>query len=570
MGLSRLSIVILLFLSLAWGCTATRWVPLNNPAVDRSEPTLLEEGFLPELIETPRFANPIYTFSLARHRETRYPLRVQKERTLQDYKPNWPLWSLGLGSAIASFYMSRTGDFNSTTELGIRSNMFLLGGLGIMTGTLLNMKPTGTPIRTGEIVLLKQEGSVVELDTSKFRGEEYIPLRSSVQHPVIGLVEINDFWQKGSYQIDLQTVTNWPVIRSLDPGVVGVRVITDNDTMDVSTPVSDFMYPYVTVSSEIAVLYTSAEETSNNAIIEIERGSKLQFNRLVDEEWIEAQFGISQVFIKQNKVILGWEFPIREELNVVRGQTVPFGRIDVERGLSGVNKTLPNARAFLFAPEIYASTVDQENQGRGLRLMNYYATELFGIRSKNVAEFTDSLTQERVFESLNSISEQDDLFIYLSGEAEFDLDFGILLKVDRQEAKLSVRELVLQLSRKAPRSVTMLFDAHVKDGQRDTWVQEWGLLWSILKNERTQVSMFVNTSLPNKYRWYSNPAFDIDFKHRIFTYFFAKGLKEGLSGQELISFLKSEVDFASRNVHDEPQIPLIFGENVPILSPSNR
>lgn len=574
---------VLLFLHivlLTSACTRDLWVLSEAPVIDRSEPKVVNSDFEIRVEKTPDRIDATMEFGLYQIREVEYPLRIQKERFLQRYKPRWISWVLGIGAASAGFYLARSASFEQSSEFDNRSsNMYFYSSLGLFAGSFLLQKPIGTPISTGEVVLLQQQGTSQLRDT--ISATQIVPTRLDIDlsHPNIPSTTISALWNSGSYSIDLATAVEWRPVSRTDPPPVEIWITSESSSKSLEIPIEQFMTPYVYITKQSAEIYSDTTNTAfgANMFTELSSGSRLRYlSGSASAEYWKVELGPTPVFVRQADVRIRWEFGIVETTReIVRGKRIPYGRLEVEKDLPQAASQNSGALAILVSNTLKMEKDHAEIVRRDNRMMSNYLETTLGVDEDRIFFFPNDTSFQWLdalqFETNQPFWATDTagpMYLYYSGPSHFTREKGLILgSEDSGNSILQLVErsdenwfsgcfLILETAPSTRKEDEGALYVHLQDVLREM-DQKFGNVGIFLAAE-PNTDNFLYVSAPQK----------IDFRHSMFTYMWCDALRQGyFTVNALKNFLERELPFKSRRLHEKPQRAMVFSGDFDTILP---
>ena len=565
-------LLIILFFSIS--CTSSRWVVVDQNATDeRIDPVILEERNILQVTDEPTIDNPVVTYGIFTVADQQFVQRIQVERTIQRYRPRWGYLALGLAGATFAALAANT----STVLPSVSSEARLPLNVTAASLALLsfsNMQPTGEPIFTGETELMRRSGTEIISDTLRSRfndvelevfAEVYLDNSRIFSHDEIGL-------SGGALSINLAQVADFIEGDISDDTSVSVTLAYNDESLNHTFNVADFLSPYVLITSPVAVLRNAPVQNDLNVITEVGEGSSLQLINRDPEGWFRVRFGGSEVFINSNVGEVEWLAEgTGDAPDVFEFREVPFGEIDVENSVPILKPRNSNDRAIILTNGFAEEADVRAYLDRDHELFTFYMRHALQMAENQIHFIRVDSTRDWKAE-LKAVSEIDgdgSLFVYLSGfgtlaqPATIYLDFA-----EKKEGEGLLTEFIFrEFERINPAALFLQADLEFGfiNGESTSTASRSGYN-SVLQ----EISDKLQRTIPNSFilfshrpgqrsSVYASAGFE-NQRHHIFNYYWAEAIKQrNTRVQELVRHLENNVDFTSRRLHDRPQEIQAFG-----------
>lgn len=570
-------LVVIFAVALAVGCTSARWTVKDQAATDHSDYQVLEENqFLKQAGEVtpddPSLRLDIFSSTIYRSSQ-----RVLVQRNIQDYRLRPGFVILGLSGAAIAFYAANSNAL-SGNNTSTKSTTLNAAGAFLALSGFLNMKPVGEPRPTGEERFLRSTGSVVNVDTVR------------VQQPVDATAEVEVrfddrviFTEAGrsltsnQIEIPLASKLNELQLEGEDPGSISINVNFNDSTYTYNYPVESVLRPYAQVTVQLTELRNNPEESEDNILADLVRGSQVQIQNSENENWYRVLYGISESYILKEDTKLLWrssDFVVEEQ--VVTVPRVPFGNIDVESNIPILRGPTPNAVGLILTNQNYSGDLPERNYAnRDGRLMKTYLQDALGFSEEKVFELNDLSTAGELYKTLSEIqfvaNDSTEFFVYLSGYGSVmnqdespQLTF---LNTDPNSDPVSLDQLFEQISSIPSAKTIVLGDIDFSrefSSAEYTANEQQRILESHVNaltfgNPTATVLMGSHLNQPTSV--YVSATGE-DKKHHIFPYFFAKALqKRNTILPAIYQYLERNVSYNARRLHDRPQDPILLGNS---------
>lgn len=562
-----------------FGCSSNNWVLLDNPQVDLSEPSVRAETLFIECVESPSPQNTEITFALSRIRTVQFPLRLAKERRVQNYRPSFFGWTIGLLAGTSAVIISRSESFNDQSELSARnSNLYFFTGLAVIAGSFYMLKPKQEAISTKELQLLQKTGTTTVTDTSMVDSAIPIPLQIDVRHPNIenGLASFSGAWENARFTIDFSEI-EWQPIKSLRPDDIEIWITSDMAQFDTLISISSVFTPYVVVLDDNTPVYSSSDFERNpiDIITELNKGTKLKlFYNESDYFFNKVALGITQAFIESSSCEVVWEFGDYETRRFVPNASfMEFGKIDVESDIPKREGKLENSIGI-----ILNSNIDKglsPIQDRDQRLVQAYFGNTFRLSNDRIFVFeANTFSNVKTVIELNKESpfwnnnkEDGVVYLYINGKTLFTkqkgiiiggFDEGIILEDLAFDIKNTVSKALIIVVESSP----ILFQNATKEDFY-TWMSTF---YATLNSEVDNVAIFISSEPNSSNAVYQSKKQRIDNRHFLFTYAFFNQIKAGNStAMSMKHNLERNIPFLARSLTDRTQNPIILGGDFDVL-----
>lgn len=565
-------------------CTSARWTVKEKSAIDEEEYEIVEEDYLLMPSDDISPENPVFELDLYSERTYEYTQRVLIQRNIQEYKLRPGFLALGLGGAGMAFYLANSDTFNGSAVSGKSVTMNAIGGLMAISG-FMNMKPVGEPRPTGEERYLRSSGSAVKTDTVQVTEEIDKTVSLTVYHNDRLIFEEEErSLSGGSVKISLAGILNEQQLSGPDPGVITIEVNFEDTRYRYEYPVEDILQPYARVKSPLTELRNSPQETADNVLADLMKGSQLQVQNFDNEEWYQVLYGISENYVRKENVELIWRSgDYVDDDQVVTVPRVPFGNIDVESNIPVFRQNESNAIGLIVTNESYTGGLAERSYAhRDGRLLKTYLTNALGYQQENIYELTDVTDPNAIYRTLSEIrfaaNDSTEFFVFLSGygrvatdSEEPRLEF-LGINGSEDSGVLPLKEMYEQIA-SIPSAQTVLvsdidFSPNFPDNNFTT--NEERILIEITADpisDHPRASLLMGSRLSHPSNLYVSTGSE-DKKHHIFPYFFSKALQQRKTSiSDIYQYLERNVSYTARKLYDRPQDPLLIGSTILDLIP---
>ncbi|MFN1833855.1 SH3 domain-containing protein [Balneola sp. MJW-20] len=563
-------LLLILMVSFSAACSTTSWVVINEDEIDYQDFELLDSDFFLESSNNISANQPGITFTLKTANTYEYAQRIKTERYIQRYKPRTGYVIVGLMGASLATYAAYSDQLIQQPSNSQKATLLSAGAL--MTGiSLLNMKENGAPTKTGETKLLRKSGSIVMKDTAL--AKPYLTEKPMVRITFDGSLLVEEQQREFS---DNQIFIN--LAEELDPEffptepVHPVRISASygEDTTTVDIPVSSIFEKFAIVTNSVTPLRNEPSTDDSSILTELASGSQLKYVSQ-DSNWVRVLYGISETFISTDDVEIIWRpSAFASDLSVITVPNVPFGSVDVERNLRLIRNGRSTAhKGVIISNSNYESPIHPKRiyGERDLRLVQELYKQSLNITESDILTFQD-INNEASFSKISTdlndqIADRDSvLILYISGYAEvIDSELYFIGTSDRndQRSVLPLSDLFVSLAELNIEQIHVIADLDIISPLPQNEVLS--LLSQKITEKKVNSVVLFSSGTDQRSGWYSSSNGEQN-RHSIFTYYFAKGLKEGISRyNSLYNYLERNVPFTSRSIYDRPQNVLIYGNN---------
>lgn len=570
-------VLLLFFCLLASSCTTSRWTVVEESALDEAEEAeILSQKT--ELLLTRRATveNPYLTFSLHEITEREFVQRVQVERSVQKYRPQWGFFTLGLTGTLFALLAANTDMVFPSSSVSRQVALNLAGGF-VGAFSLMNLEPDGAPIYTGETKMMRRSGIEVVSDTTRqteadagftadlavrYRGEEIY--RQEDLELAGGELEVN--LASFSEEIDLNT--------PFDEGTeVFVQLEYNGTTLEVPLSVSDFLSPFLNITEPVAILRSSPDLNPENIINEVGEGSFFEITGESSGNWYEVRYGGSELYVNKTAGEVSWISPESSESNqVVEFQEMDFGEIDVENAIPIIRQRNQYDRALVLTNGIENHIGTRQYLPRDHRLFEFYMRSALQMNAGQIHSL-EGTTSDSWLGDLNSILSMEGrgaLVVYLSGYAAINDAGEMELVYENEDGAVFVtgfNEIMNQLKRIRPDELYVFADLEFyqesdgQNGEIPVFANQLVLQESVndlFRDLPDAVVIFSNR--PGQQSSVYTGDEGENQRHHIFNYYWAEALKQRKTRMaELIRYLENNVDYTSRRLHDLPQEIQAYG-----------
>ncbi len=558
-------------------CTSARWTVKEKSAVDPGDYSKLssKEFLSPSSTVSPE--NPNLELQVLSNIRYEYAEKVLVQRTIQDYKLKPGFLALGIiGAGLAAYAANSNaliGGQSSAASLSLNAAAVIIAG-----ASLINMKPEGEPRETGEERFLRKTGTVIQQDTLQVDNPATDVAAVSIWYGDIKLVDQdNRNLQNGDLNINLGGLLDGLGIQGMNTDNVNIEVQYADSSYHYEYPLNQVLQPFARITSPIAELRSTPEQSPENILAELIEGSQLQIVDSIQSEWYKVLYGISENYISRKNAELIWRSSdFSRENEVVAVPIVPFGNIDVESNipiLTGVNS---NAVALIVTNENYNGPYGIRSFAhRDGQLIQAYMESALGLQTENIFRIEDLSSPDSLFTTLNNIervsNDSTQVYVYMNGYGsvtkEGDTHTLHFESTDENTASINLSKLFKEISTLTEDKLIVLADIEFNPLSNDPVIAESEVdlkqplrrISRIITDNNSEATIIFGSEVNQDSELYVTDRGE-DKKHHIFPYFVAKALQERNTNLGAIyQYLQRNIPYTSRRLHDRSQDPQIFG-----------
>jgi len=561
--------VALLFIS----CTTTKWTLSEIYSTDeRADREVVRQSKSLILNRKPTVQDPGISLRAVDIVEMQIPQKVRMERTVQTYKPKLVFALFAIAGSAITFYAANSGNVinspSSTQKAGLNVSGSILALLSV-----LNLKPAGEPIKTGEYRFMRTSGFITQTDTIDTPQQVIDELSLTVTYRDSTIIKNRNFDFTGNiFELDLTSFFSARVVSGDEPGEVLISADYADQVFEFPVDIKNFLVPFVVVKSDSVALRTSPDSSELNVFTNLMQGNSFPFLSKVNDDWYEVQFGGTRTYLPAEEANIEWRSDTESpgfDLTTVR--EIPFGQIDVESNITPLKEPDPHDRAFILSSAGLASdNQDREVLERDIQLFESYMLRAFMMKPGQIY-FNDRLDPVNIENTLNSVRDDslNTAWVYISGKAALNKDDEIVLAIRddgevvpgqsldsyfRNLASLQYNKLVI-LADLEYLSAEDLNGTDYTTPDPDRLEKLSGII-----TENRDNSVVIFSSRPSQRSvTFSGRGAD-DKQHRVFIYYWAEALQQGRSGLiDLVGYIQNNVDYTARRLFDRPQEIQVFG-----------
>ena len=569
------SLIVILLSVFMLSCTASRWVVVDENAIDTAdEPELLSQKNILVLDNEPTVDNPVLSFHPYLVTEKEYSQRVKTERTVQKYRPRWGFLTAGMAGALFTAAVANTALLGTPPTVSNRVLLNITSGI-LVSVSMINMEPTGDPIHTGEVELMRVSGTEVVSDSTRNSSVvEEFSIDVQVFYEEDEILSQSDLsLSNGSLDLNLASFAEGIDEQLNGDSVLRLVLKYNGTTQDYEFQIDEFLVPHARVTAPVAFLRNTPELLDINVITEVGIESSLQLIAEENDEWYRVRFGGSDVFLRREVADIEWiSTATSGTATIVEFAEVPFGDIDVENSVPLLKQNNPEDRALIISNGNIDGIEQRQYLDRDHRLFRFYMRYALQMNESqiNTIELNEDGNWIDELENLTEIEEGGSLVVYLSGFATMGQNQIIQLKdIDNPDEENSVLTSVIfrEFNRLNPEAIYLFADLEFVQSENGN---QQSTMRSITSLALQQTANRLLREQPNSVIVYSNrpgqtsslyTGFGEENKrHHIFNYYLAEALKQRKTRMsDIIRHLENNVDFTSRRLHDRPQEIQAFG-----------
>lgn len=557
-------------------CTSSKWTVESMQSIDRTEFNLVSEDSFLEISQKPDPNRPILVYDVWNVNTYDYSIKIQTNRYLQRYRPSLISTFFGFLGASAAYL---TADLLSTKS----TDQYMLYGIGMLsliTG-LSGDRSLDEATSTGEQRLLKQTGVIQLSDTLRATKEPNTSPSYTIYNDLEAIAIRNNVkFDKNNYHINLLediNPTNFLVQENQS-----IRIELDfNDSLYIQVvPVEDIFERFVVVESEVTALRQNPDNTNNSILTDLVKGSELLLLGDLDN-WYVVRYGITETYISKNDTKLIWRpTDYIDELSIITIPNMPFGNVDVERGIP-VRLTENNqAVAFVLSNEFYGDSFPTKKYAeRDSKLIEEYLVNSLGL---GFAGIRTSINASRIEqfrftwdEFLKQNHENKKQFIlYVNGYVTIDNKENIIYLLGDQASytwqnnSISLTDLLLDIIEAGFIELFIVGDFSFSLENQESTISRakyydafYALNSKLLSNRNINFGLLFSSDGRSDSQLYTKQAIAQKY-HSIFSYYIADAIKKGnYNTSQLINYVQRNVDYTARRLHDTPQNIVFFGNS---------
>ncbi len=557
-------------------CTSSKWTVESMQSIDRTEFNLVSEDSFLEISQKPDPNRPILVYDVWNVNTYDYSIKIQTNRYLQRYRPSLISTFFGFLGASAAYL---TADLLSTKS----TDQYMLYGIGMLsliTG-LSGDRSLDEATSTGEQRLLKQTGVIQLSDTLRATKEPNTSPSYTIYNDLEAIAIRNNVkFDKNNYHINLLediNPTNFLVQENQS-----IRIELDfNDSLYIQVvPVEDIFERFVVVESEVTALRQNPDNTNNSILTDLVKGSELLLLGDLDN-WYVVRYGITETYISKNDTKLIWRpTDYIDELSIITIPNMPFGNVDVERGIP-VRLTENNqAVAFVLSNEFYGDSFPTKKYAeRDSKLIEEYLVNSLGLGFVGIRTSINASRIEQFRFTWDEFLKQNhenkkQFILYVNGYVTIDNKENIIYLLGDQASytwqnnSISLTDLLLDIIEAGFIELFIVGDFSFSLENQESTISRakyydafYALNSTLLSNRNINFGLLFSSDGRSDSQLYTKQAIAQKY-HSIFSYYIADAIKKGnYNTSQLINYVQRNVDYTARRLHDTPQNIVFFGNS---------
>ena len=555
-------------MALLASCTTSRWVVKDQHAIDRSDYEVLEEHRFLTATDSLTPANPVLRLNILSHTTRRYKQKAFAQRSIQDYQLRPAFVLLGLAGGAAAFYAANTTSISGGGTPSLALNVV---GILLSASGFLNLKPDGPPRALNEERYLRTTGSVTQTDTIDVREDvaEEADILVSYQGKTV-FEDHPETIKNGVLNMSVAPHLNDLRLTGKGPGSFSIKVTFNDSTYTYRYPVASVLEPYAQITTEFSPLRSSTVIDPDNVLADLVKGSLIRIERFTDSQWYQVQYGNFQNYIDAEEARIVWRSRgTTENTQVVALPRVPFGNIDVEANIPTLRDKAWNAKALILTNQNYdPNRKDRRYAHRDGKLIASYLRAALGYLPYNIHRLTDIQDYTKLQRTLHNIRAVSDsnteFFVYISGygalhNGELQL---VNISAEGDSSYTPLRAVFQELASMPLDKVFVAADIDFADLEPAKLTDPQVLMEQATAEltENTPAAILMGNRVGQAAGLYGAEGYN-NRMHHIFPYFLARAWQqEKMDILKIFNYLKHNISYISRKLHDRPQNPVIYGD----------
>lgn len=577
MGIGRYIFFISTLLLTA--CTTSRWIADPEPVRDLSNSTEIDSEPRILITNSPTPAQPVLELKIINRRLLEVPMVYKSNRVIQRYRPKYGFLAAGIVVAAGTVYLTESLDPQTQNS---QKNLLRATAGGVVVGSLLNMRPVGEPIATGEVLQYGQASKTQYIDSTTVYPEVLKVILNAALNGQ-SLVSGREFMVSQNYSVDLIDELNLTDRQLTQDDRIEIQLVTDYEVFDINVNISSIMNQYIRISRPNTIIRNSPELSDSNVITTVAPNSYLPLVSSTDDSWYRTTLGASTAYVAKSDGNLVWRVGAGYNSNFIVSTTgTQRGSVDIERNIPVLNTKNPMAIGIVVTQESYPSGMRTvKNAHRSGDLVSDYLTQTLGIHEQNIIRLKSSYFPESLADVLLEIDqegtfdfENKDFYFYFAGAGGITIDsISVKFRLFAADSSkgLNLDELLKQVSNLDTRSNVLIFETDFSNGFRDinsTGVADsLNILVDKFVTENPNSAVFLASEVNQIASNYQSTDLRTDRVYGIFTYYFLQSLQSGsLTLPQIRDHLLRNVTFTSRRLHNRAQDPIIrFNSNFSLI-----
>lgn len=573
MGIVR--VIVFISILILTGCTTSRWIADPEPTPDLSNSTEIDSEPRILITSTPTPEQPVLELSVINRRLLEVPMVYKSTRVIQRYRPKYGFLAAGAVIAAGTLYLAENLDAQTQNS---QKNILRATAGGIVIGSLLNMKPVGDPIATGEVLQYGQASIDQFIDSTTVYPEVIRVILNAALNGQ-SLVSGREFMVNHNYAIDLIDELNLAETQLSEDSIIDIQLVTEYEVVDVEVKISSIMNQYIRISRPNTIVRSSPELTESNVITTVAPNSYLPLVDTIDNNWYRTTLGASTAFLDKSDGNLIWRVGAGYNSNfIVTTSGSPSGSVDIERNIPLLNARNTDAIGIIVTQESYPDRLNSvKNAHRSGDLVGDYLTRTLGVLDQNIIRLKSSYFPESLTDILLEMDadgtfnfENKDLYFYFAGAGGVQSDstgVNFRLLASNGSNGVNFEQLLGKVSNLDTRSTVLIFDTDFSNGMQSMNVNgiadTLNLIIDSFVANNPNSAIFIASEINQIASNYQSTDLRTDRIHGIFTYYFIQSLQSGRNSlPEIRDNLLRNVTFTSRRLHNRAQDPIIrFNSN---------
>lgn len=552
-------------LVLSFRCTSSRWIVEDEHAIDLSTAETLNKKVIFNFDGVEKVGNNTFlTFSIKEVKSIRYKQKIQSRRYIQNYQPRWFWMISGLGLSASVFYYGNFVDYGNSSNSQLNRILFNVLGSSIFIGNFYVQKPVGSPLKTDEIQLQSETGTIIKNDT-------VTAVHLSDKKAFLNVYYKNQLWvndqavsiQNGKLTLNLFNYLNSQPISVKDEDKMIVDIEFETNFQEFFIPLKQVLYPYISFKSNGAI-YSKPEGNRTNQITQTERKSLYPFVSEFNENWFVIQFGPATAYAPKEETQIVWAQKGLDSKQFVEKLLIGNGASDalnIEWDIPFESRRPHRPKAILINNLKTGDSSTQDN----LRVLKAYLIQTFGYESDEVMLYNQISMED--LKSIKSMMESNqflsEVTIYFTGYWNFDSQPQLsFYNKNNQTDWVNYSDVLNGFENLKSATYRIFFDVSAPDHT----IQSFKQSQQIEKSSNKFLS-----GLDQSFIWFSSKAHQKaasyeyvngaqKYHYSTFIYYAMLGLKQGMYQlSDLKLFVDRELIFYSRKKSGISQESMLFG-----------
>lgn len=567
------------FIIILSGCTTSRWIADPEPTRDLAKSVVVDSEPRILITNNPSPENPVLEISIINRRLLEVPMVYKSNRVIQRYRPKYGFLIAGVVVSAGTLYLAENLDTQSQKS---QKNLLRATAGGVLVGSLLNMKPVGEPIATGEVLQFGQASISQFIDsTTTYPDMLRVILNGALNGE--SLVSGREFIVNQNHTIDLIDELNLSEVQLADNDSIELQLVTEHEVVDINIDVSSIMNRYIRISRQNTLIRSSPDLTDSNVITTVAPNSFLPLVSSDNDNFYRTTLGASTAYVSKSDGNLVWRVGAGYNSNfIVSTSGSQRGSVDIERDIPTASERNPDAIGIIITQESYPDEFKfVKNAHRSGDLVSEYFTKSLGVYEQNIIRLKSSYFPESLAEILIEFDQdgsidfsQKDLFLYYAGAGKIDNDStGVGFKLLSSDGSngTDLNDLLSLIAKLNTRSNVLLFDTDFSNGLESSISTEitdsLNQVINTFISENHNSALFMAAEANQFASNYQSTDLRTDRIHGIFTYYFLQSIQSGNNTlPQIRDNLLRNVTFTSRRLHNRAQDPIIrFNSNFSLI-----